>query len=181
MSAGRDRGISPALGTGWSVVWSDPHERLFVERQHGSDHTRHRFRSNEPGDGAVVVACRGDRVLFVEVYRHVIGRTLLELPRGQADASDDGPVATAARELWEETGYRMDGGRALGRVWPDTGLCGDGVHVVTTFDPEPERVEEAEYTTLRWMGPAERAEALAAGELRDAISLAALALARVLP
>lgn len=166
-------------GPWWSVVWSDPHERLFVERQHGSDCPRHRFRSNAPGDGSVVLARRADdRVLFIEIHRQAIDRTLLELPRGQADVEDGTPVVTAARELLEETGHAMGPAEVLGLVYPDSGLSGDAVHVVTTSGPELCETADAEFGRLRWLDAGEIDDAVRRGDIRDAITLAALALDR---
>lgn len=177
--SGREPPASGADAGEWRVVWRSEGERLLVERQHGSDHPRHRFRSNEPGDGAVVVARDGEgRVLFLEIARPIVGRTLLELPRGQADAEDADPVETAARELLEESGHRMTGGTVLGRIWPDSGLCGDGVHVVLATGIERGAVEQAEYPQQRWLGADGLAAAVRDGEVRDAISLAALAVVR---
>lgn len=167
----------------WEVVWRDPGERMLVERQHGRDgHVRHRFRSNEPGDGAVVLVEDAGRVLFIEIARPVTGRVLWELPRGQAEPEDDGPLATAARELLEETGLRCAHLEHLGAVWPDSGLSGDSVHVVRARGPLPLQdvdVARAELTAVRWLRPAEIADAVRSGRLRDAISMAALALAAV--
>lgn len=162
----------------WSRVWTAPGERLLVESQSAGDHVRHRFRSNEPGDGAVVVVRREGRVLFVHHDRPVVGRVLLELPRGQADATDAGPLATARRELAEETGYGVETAVDLGRVWPDSGLSGDGVHVVlveAASDP-PATGPAPELEVIEWLDDLEISKAVADGRLRDAISLAALTL-----
>lgn len=172
-----DDPTSPVRSDDWRIVWRGAGERLFVERQHGSDHPRHRFRSNEPGDGAVVVVRDEEqRVLLLEIHRHVIGRTLLELPRGQAEADDPDPITTAARELLEESGHTMTGGRVLGQVFPDSGLSGDGVHVVVATGLEHGAADAAEFPLQRWLDEDEVADAIRRGKLRDGISLAALAL-----
>lgn len=165
-------------GGAWTRVWTAPGERLLVESQPAGDHVRHRFRSNEPGDGAVVVVRRDGRVLFGHHDRPVVGRLLLELPRGQADPEDGGPLVTAGRELAEETGYVAETAVDLGRVWPDSGLSGDGVHVVlvdAAADP-PATGPAPELEVVEWLDDTEIATAVADGRLRDAISLAALAL-----
>ena len=170
-------GIGDPSSGEWRVVWRGAGERLFVERQHGSDHPRHRFRSNEPGDGAVVIVRDEDgRVLLLEIHRHVLGRTLLELPRGQAEADDPDPVATATRELLEESGHTMTGGRVLGQVYPDSGLSGDAVHVVVATGVTRGSADGAEFPVQHWLDADELADAVRRGELRDGISLAALAL-----
>lgn len=166
----------------WSVVWNDPRERLIVERQQGSDIARHRFRSNAPGDGAVVVPLREDgAVLFIEIYRPALGQTLWELPRGQAEEDDAGPLETAQRELLEETGHRMGRGLLLGEVYPDSGLSGDGVHVVVASGTVPVQVDECECPQQHWLSPSEIRGAIRAGKVRDAITLAALSLRESLP
>ena len=166
----------------WTRVWSADGERLVVEARVDGDHTRHRFRSNTGGDGAVVVVRREDQILFIRHDRPVIDRTLLELPRGQAEADDAGPVATAARELAEETGWELQHGAALGRVWPDTGLSGDGVNVVLADAARRRRPDgpEPEFPDQQWLDRAEITAAIREGSLRDAISLAALALVAAL-
>lgn len=148
-----------------------------VEQQHGGDWPRLRLRSNRDGDGAVVVGRRADgRVLFCEVERPIVGLTLLELPRGQAEPEDADAVATASRELLEETGHRLVRGRLLGRIYPDTGLLGDGVHVVVADEIELGDATAAEFPVQSWLDAAQVASAMRDGRIRDGISIAALAL-----
>lgn len=161
----------------WERVWSGAGERLFVERQTTDDYTRHRFRSNGPGDGAVVVARAGSATLFIQIARPVLGLRLLELPRGQAETDDQSALVTADRELNEETGWRLGSGVTLGKVWPDSGLSGDGVHVVLTHDPVPPEPHASAEFSVRWLEADEISHAVQAGEIRDAISLAALVVA----
>ncbi len=53
----------------------------------------------------VVALDSEENVLLVRQYRHALGRISLELPGGNMDAADEGPIAAAARELLEETGF----------------------------------------------------------------------------
>ena len=46
-------------------------------------------------------------VLLVEIYRHPLGKTSLEILKGFID-QDERACAAAARELFEETGYKVD-------------------------------------------------------------------------
>lgn len=58
-----------------------------------------------PGAVTMVPMVDRDHVCLIRNYRYSVGRTILELPAGTIDPGE-GPDATAARELAEETGYR---------------------------------------------------------------------------
>lgn len=57
--------------------------------------------------GVAVVATRDGQLVLVRQYRHAVGAAILEIPAGRLEA-DESPVATALRELREETGYAGD-------------------------------------------------------------------------
>jgi 8-oxo-dGTP pyrophosphatase MutT (NUDIX family) len=161
----------------WRDVWTAPGERLFVQARDEEGWTRHRILSNSEGDGAVAVVVDGSRVLFIDAERPAIGRNLWELPRGQADAADGSPEATAARELLEETGLIAVESRLLGQIWAESGLSGDAVNVVQIrVDPRAKRAV-AEHSALRWIDMHRISQEIADDQIRDGISIAALALA----
>lgn len=165
---------------GWEDAWRSPNDRLVVQRQVGSEVVRHRFISNEPGDGAVVVVCRGDRLLFIAIDRPVVGERLWEMVRGQAEPEDGGAVATATRELLEETGLVMTDGEVIGRVWTDSGLSGDHVHVVLATEvlAEPAADVIPEVTELHWLDHEEIDGAILDGRIADGLTLSVLTLLR---
>ncbi|MEU6710973.1 NUDIX hydrolase [Nonomuraea sp. NPDC046802] len=61
-----------------------------------------------PGAVAVLALDDQDRVLMIRQYRHPTRMLLWELPAGLRDVEGEPLVATAARELAEEAGYRAD-------------------------------------------------------------------------
>ncbi len=87
-------------------------------------------------------------VILVQQYRHGYGGVTLELPGGIMDAQDASPVATAARELVEETGYTASGFRLLASLSPNPATHTNEVHVVLaqqaviTKLPAPETEED---------------------------------------
>ena len=130
------------------------------------------------GSVAVVSARDTGRLLLVRHERIRIGKTLWELPRGMADLDDPDPVATARRELHEETGMRASAGKNLGMIYPDSGFLTSQVAVVRIFiDHEGDAVDnsDGEVEGHRWFSVDDVHALIAAGELRDAISLGALA------
>ena len=161
----------------WRDVWTAPGERLIVQARDEEGWTRHRILSNSEGDGAVAVVVDESRVLFIEAERPAIARRLWELPRGQADTADGSALATAARELLEETGLVAIETRLLGQIWAESGLSGDAVNVVL-IRVDPRAVPAAaEYTALRWIEMNGIGHEIADNQVRDGISIAALALA----
>lgn len=56
------------------------------------------------------------QLVMVEQFRHGTNTVELEIPGGIMDATDESPVATAVRELREETGYEGGEARLLGQV-----------------------------------------------------------------
>lgn len=81
-----------------------------------------------------------DNLVLVRQYRHGLGRVSLELPAGTMDPEDADPVAAAARELLEETGYggaaRM---RLVGTLSPNPANHANRAHVVLAEGVVPTR------------------------------------------
>lgn len=115
--------------------------------------------------------------MFVRLYRPVVGQTLLELPRGQAEAVDCGDgVATAIREVAEETGFALHSAKLVGTVYPDTGLLSDSVHIVVgAVAREDVQQGDPEHDVV-WLTPRQIDEMVTSGVIRDGLTLAALAL-----
>lgn len=74
----------------------------------------------------VIVALDGEDVLLIEQHRVPAGGRVLELPAGLVgDGGDETPVAAAARELEEETGYRADRIEELGEFFSSPGMTSE--------------------------------------------------------
>ncbi len=57
-----------------------------------------------PGAAMIVPRLPDGKLLFERQYRYPLSRVFIEFPAGKVDAGED-PLATAMRELTEETGY----------------------------------------------------------------------------
>ena len=119
------------------------------------------------------------RLLFVRQYRHAAGKEMLELPAGTLDEGEL-PMDCARRELREETG--MDAGRLeqLGGFYLAPGYSTEFMTVFLATDllPAPLPPDEDEFLALQPVPLDETWEMVDRGDLPDAKSLAALALAR---
>lgn len=80
--------------------------------------------------GAVVIIAELDdgRLLFENQYRYPLRHDFLELPAGKIDAGED-ILATARRELLEETGYEADHWRYLGVMHPCIGYSDERIEI----------------------------------------------------
>lgn len=71
-----------------------------------------------------------DHVILVRQYRHALSGISLEVPAGAVERDDPSPVAAAARELEEETGYVADNWRYFCKHSPNPGTHTNAVHTV---------------------------------------------------
>lgn len=81
---------------------------------------------------AVIVAIEDGHVLLVEQHRVPLGRRCLELPAGLVgdEAPDESALASAARELEEETGYWTAHVESLGDYLSSPGMTSEAFTLV---------------------------------------------------
>jgi 8-oxo-dGTP pyrophosphatase MutT (NUDIX family) len=78
-----------------------------------------------------IIAVTPDRQLvMVEQYRHGSNTVELEIPGGMMDAGETDPVATAVRELREETGYEGENARLLGKIHSNPAILNNVTYTV---------------------------------------------------
>ena len=102
--------------------WGD-HEREIVEH---------------PGAVAIVAVDGEEKIVLVRQLREPARKELLELPAGTLDEGEE-PLASAQRELAEETGLSGGQWRHAASFWTTPGFCRELMHVFFA-----ERVEEGE-------------------------------------
>jgi len=128
-----------------------------------------------PGAVTIVAVDADDRVALVRQLREATRKELLELPAGTLEPGED-PLATAKRELAEETGLTGGEWRELTKFWTAPGFCRE---LMTLFVAEgveageatPEADESLEL--VHWpVGEIEQR----LGELEDAKTLTGLLL-----
>lgn len=121
------------------------------------------------------------KLVLVRQYRHGSREPSLEVPGGLHDGAGERPEEGAARELAEETGY--GGGKLafLGELRPQPALISNRVRIFLAKGveriaaPAPDAGEDIEVVLL---DPREAAARIAGGEMNNAMTVTALALAR---
>ena len=128
-----------------------------------------------PGAVAIVAVERAGTIALVRQRREAARRDLLELPAGTLEEGEQ-PLATARRELEEETGLMGGSWRKLAGFYTTPGFCREYMHLFVAEDVEPgtaspENDEQIEL--VRWHVDDVPARL---GEIEDAKTLAGLLL-----
>ena len=148
-----------------------------VEREGGAPGI---FGVVEKPDFALVVPFDGEGFYVVEQYRYPVAAAYIEFPQGSwEDSNDVNPAELARGELAEETGLRAGSMRYVGHLFEAYGYSNQGFHVFLATDLEPgEQALSDEESDLRvsYLSTARFRAAALAGRIKDAPTLAALAL-----
>jgi len=78
----------------------------------------------------VVAVTPDQRLVMVEQFRHGSNTVELEIPGGMMNAGETDPVATAVRELREETGYAGEHARLLGKIHSNPAILSNVTYTV---------------------------------------------------
>lgn len=131
-----------------------------------------------PGACAIIPLTPDKEVIFVRQWRYAVGEALLEIPAGKIDPGET-PDACAARELTEETGCRAGRLAKLGAVYTTPGFCNETIHLYLAdrLEPAEQHLDTDEFLDLVRI-PLDRVrDMIARGEIHDAKTLAAFAIA----
>jgi len=95
---------------------------------HRHTYNRHLKKSDLEGNGnggaaalPIIVENGVKKIVLQLAFRHATNSWEMEIPRGNSNANET-PMATAQREVEEETGYETSNVVSLGSIAPDTGL-----------------------------------------------------------
>jgi ADP-ribose diphosphatase len=150
----------------------------FVDGEHPRGGAGVRFSLIEAPDWVNVVAITRDhRVVLLRQYRPGIDAVCLEIPGGMIDPGEN-PVAAAARELAEETGYTGGSWEHVGKVAPNPAIQNNYLHTILARGVEltqPPAPDSGEVLAVETRPFAEVQRALVDGRIEHALVVVAFA------
>ena len=133
---------------------------------------------SHPGAVAVLALDEANRVLMIRQYRHPVGYQLWEIPAGLRDVDGEPLLATAQRELREETGYQAREWHVLLDTFTSPGFTTERVRiflargVCPATDTGYEREDEEKFLVTNWVPLAETVRLALAGKLHNGETIA---------
>lgn len=133
---------------------------------------------HHPGATAIVAITEEGKVVMERQFRYALSQSLLEIPAGKLDGSED-PLHCAQRELAEETGYTAKEWISLGTIATSPGFCNEVLHLYLAkgLTKGETNWDSDEYIELEYYTLAELMVAIQNESIKDSKSLAALMLA----
>jgi ADP-ribose pyrophosphatase len=136
------------------------------------------------GSVAVVAVDNARRVLLIRQYRHPAGQYLWELPAGLCDHDGEDSLATARRELAEETGWTAADWSTLVDVYPSPGISTERCRIYQARElrrgTPPGRIQDEEAgLQQRWTPIAEAVFEVLSGHITSGLAVAGLLAAAV--
>lgn len=128
-----------------------------------------------PGAAAIVAVDGRDEVVLLRQYRYAAGGYIWEVPAGTL-APGEAPAQCAARELREEAGLQAREWTPLGSILTTPGFCDERIHLFLAreLSDAEQQLDHDEVLTVSRVPLGSALAMIAAGELEDAKSIAAL-------
>jgi len=128
-----------------------------------------------PGAVLIVPVLPDGRLVVERQFRYPLHRVVIEFPAGKLDAGES-PLATAQRELTEETGYAAARWTHLGLIHPTVSYSTEAIEFFIAEDLTHvgQQLDDGEFLDVAEMTASELIAALDRGELTDAKTVAAL-------
>jgi ADP-ribose pyrophosphatase len=158
---------------GWRIVVLRDRVRYPDGVERGYDVVQH------PGAVTMVPVDGEGNVWLIEQYRYAIKETLLELPAGTLEP-DEAPEVSAIRELREEIGVTADKLKKIGELYLAPGYSSEYMHVYLATDlrEAPLEKDAGEFIEVIKLPIVDVYQMVAEDKIRDAKTIAGLALAR---
>ncbi len=148
-------------------------EKIKVSLPDGNISNRDVVRHN---GGVAIVAMRDNgKILFVEQFRKAIDTVLIEIPAGKLEKGED-PFECAIRELEEETGYKSDNVKFIGKIVMAPGFSDEIIYIYFARDLYKGRKggDDDEFINLYEFDLLETSSMIESGKIFDSKTICAI-------
>ena len=147
--------------------------RITLQNDEGKEFKRELIE--HPGAACVIPMLDDDTVLMVEQWRVGARKWMIEIPAGTLEDGED-PMACAARELEEETGYKAGKLEHLFTMYPSPGILDEKMFIFMARDLTKTQTnfDEDEQIVTKPMSFRELRIQLKANNIKDGKTIAAL-------
>lgn len=130
---------------------------------------------DHPGAVCILPFLDDGRVVLIRNYRAAVERELVEICAGTLEAGEE-PLATAKREIIEETGYAAGQWQHVRDFWMSPGILKERMHffVARELTPRPQDLDEGEVVEPFLVSWDEALAMTRDGRIEDAKTLVAL-------
>ncbi|MFM2295025.1 MAG: hypothetical protein RLZZ350_1438 [Verrucomicrobiota bacterium] len=125
----------------------------------------------------VIAVTPDDQLVMVEQFRFGTETVELEIPGGMMDKGEADPVATAVRELREETGHEGERARVIGKIFPNPAIQSNVCYTVLVENcriQHASQFDPAEDLISRLMPVSEVQKLVASGKIQHSLVVVAL-------
>lgn len=130
---------------------------------------------NHPGGVAILAYKDKDTILLVEQFRKPVEKKLLELPAGKIEKGEEIEIC-GIRELEEETGYKANKFKYLGKIVTSPGFCDEYIYIYKAEDLYKGNMgleDEDEFINVKELKVDKVKEMIKKGEIVDAKTISA--------
>lgn len=147
--------------------------KKFITSTNGKNVERHVIE--HPGAVVILPVLSDGRIVLIRQYRVAVDENLIELPAGTMESGEE-PIATARRELMEETGYRAGSLIPLLRFYASPGFAKEEMRLfkATELVAGPTALEEDEKIESLLVSLPQAIKMIQLGEIRDAKTIVGL-------
>lgn len=148
-------------------------EKHVVSLPNGNTSVRELVYHN--GAVAVLVIDESDKIVMVEQYRKAFESMSIEIPAGKLEKGEE-PLASAERELAEETGYTAESLEKIFSFYGAPGFCSErvDVYVAKGLSAGEMNLDEDEFLNVKRYSFEEAVELLDRGIITDAKTIMAI-------
>jgi len=128
----------------------------------------HRFILELAGAVGTIAITDDNKIILVRQYRYTINDYLLEIPCGMIDPNEQ-PIATAKRELLEETGYEAKELDYLTSFYSSPGIVKETIHIFIAkgLVKKQQHLDEDEFISVEYIDLDEFDKMIEDGKIKD--------------